>query len=210
MRSGCSGRSRGSSVGHELIDRLAADGSDEAALALLAALNRDEVSVADLRPLLQSPDPAVAKAATWVASELGDRAAPLLDLVPGLLAHELRYVRFFALDVVLVAGDAQLVARGIELCGDPDEAVRWKAMLFLSRLSAGQLGAAVPYLRDEQMRVLTSWLVSPSDVAARLSDPDSLTRRFAVVAAVRTRSFLDEATASADTEFATFARDHLG
>lgn len=194
-------------MGHELIDRLAADGSDEAALALLAGLNRGDPPVAELGPLLRNPNPAVVKAATWVASELGDRAAPLLSFVPSLLSHELRYVRFFALDVVLAAGDAVALARGIELCRDEDEAVRWKAMRLLASASAEQLRSAVPFLRDEPMRGLTEWLAAPTGIASRLSDPDTLARRFAAAAAARTRSSLEVAAASADPEVAGFVHD---
>jgi hypothetical protein len=90
----------------------------------------------------------------------------------------------------------------------------------LAHATAPQLAAAVPYLRDERLRVLATWLggdVAAADITARLGAADRNDRLFAVAAAVR--SFdrdpapLDAAAASPDTELSTFAqreREALG
>src|SRR5262245_45864713 len=132
----CSARSRRSSAvrregnvpaqrGDELIDRLCAGADDSLAGDLLTEVFRG-YPVENLRQLLTCDSDTAARSGAWILSELGDRAAPLLDDSVRLLAHPLRYVRFFALDAVLVnatAGHGPVVAAAIALIVDPDDAV---------------------------------------------------------------------------------------
>jgi hypothetical protein len=172
---------------------------------LLGSLNQREVEVG-----------------AWIASELGARAAPLLDELRTLLRHSSRKVRFFVLDSILAAATTahgEAIARAVEMVSDSDAAVRWKAMHFLARASDDQLTASLPYLDKRWFTPHVSWLLNcgragePGDVIARLDDKDPASRLFAAAAAARivTRdsSALEYATGSVDTEVSSFARDYL-
>jgi hypothetical protein len=210
------------SRGDELIESLrganASSAADAAAIALLAEISNG-YPVEQLTRLFQSSSPAAARASAWIASELGADALPLLDEISALLDNEARYVRFFAVDAVLSAATSdhgKLIAKAIDLIEDPDGAVRWKATQLLARASDMQLAAAVPYLRDERLRILTAWLNSDiglAEISPRLADEDRTTRLFAAAAAVRSanrdRSALDLAAGAADEEVAAFAREEL-
>jgi hypothetical protein len=171
-----------------------------------------------LRVLLRSGVPAAVRSGVWIASELGERAAPLVDDMPALLRHPIRYVRFFAVDIVLAAADTDhgaVIAEAITLILDSDGAIRWKSLQLLSRAAAGQLAAAVPHLSDERLHDLTAWLVhaSPQNILPRIDNDDPTTRLFAVAAAARVaevdRSPLDSVAAGPDMELASFAREQL-
>jgi hypothetical protein len=168
--------------------------------------------------LLRSDEPVAVKTGAWIASELGERAAPLMNDISPLLDHPTRYVRFFAIDAVLAAAngdDGAFIARAVLLINDQDGALRWKALQLLARAADVQLAAAVPYLLDGQMRVLVEWLRTAysADISLRLEDPDLATRLVAVAAAARTadsdRSPLDRAAAGPDEEVASFAKEQL-
>jgi len=172
-----------------------------------------------LRDLIRSDSEPAQRAAAWIASELGDRVGPVLEDVSTLLRSPVRYARFFALDAVLVGAtpaQGRLIAEAIGGLADGDAAVRWKTLRFLARASAEQLAAGVPYLPDEPLRVLTAWLngdPEPADVAARLASDDPRQRQFAAAAAARLAARdtapLTTASASADTEISSFAKDEI-
>ena len=171
-----------------------------------------------LRELIHSDSEPAVRAAAWIASELGDRVAPVLEDVSTLLDSPIRYARFFAIDAVLAASTSahgRLIAKAIDRLADGDDAVRWKAVQFLARASGAQLTAGVPYLQDEQLRVLTAWLSDPepADIIARLAAEDRLSRVFAAAAAARLanedRGPLDAAATMADTEVNSFAKEQL-
>src|SRR5262250_2384419 len=72
-----------------------------------------------------------------------------------------RYVRFFALDTMLVIATAErgpAVAKAIELILDPDDAVRWKALNFLAWAGSDELAAGAEHLRDARLRERARWL----------------------------------------------------
>ena len=84
----------------------------------------DGLPVSNLRAALRSEDDEVVRRAAWLLSELGVKAAPLIDEVPRLLGHSDRTVRFWALDAVLVAGDptcGEAFALAIQLVENSDE-----------------------------------------------------------------------------------------
>jgi hypothetical protein len=168
-----------------------------------------------LIPLVRSDTPAAARSAAWLLSELGTRAEPLIGEAARLLGDPARYVRFFAVDAVLAAaGDEQapVIARAIGLAGDPDEAIRRKVLVLLSRMDGGRLTASLPHLSDPVLRELTSGLIAgrpPAEIRTALADTDPMRRRFAAAAAVRTADLDDgplrAAIESPDEEIATFA-----
>jgi HEAT repeat protein len=106
------------------------------------------------------------------------------------------------------------------LIQDPDEAVRWKALRFLAKAAKNQLSIAVPHLDSQTVAALLAWLLHSGDtqinmqeIITRLSDPDSLTRRFAAAAAARLGPhnpvLLEHAAASTDSEVSSFANEEL-
>ena len=178
-----------------------------------------------LRPLLLSPDPEVARSGAWIASELGPRGKPLLDVVFTLLRHPDKRVRFWVNDCILSWTDSsngREVAGVISSVDDPEMAVRWKAMLFLSRAETNQLAAALDWFAKEEPESLhvpgLRWLLSDiaQDAAAvekMLANPVAQMRKYAVVAAAKmaatNRHPLTIAASSEDSDVVDFATERL-
>ena len=208
--------------GDELVERICEGGSDDDAHELLAEFYRG-YPISNLRRLFHSNREDAIKAGAWMISELGQAATPLLDDVPWLLRHHLRYARFFALDAVLVAASVThgpVIAEAIRLIDDEDDAVRWKAMHFLSRATTHQLRAGVRHLNELTIARLVKWLLDSvsaeraSEIIAAIGDEDPLRRRIGTAAAARiapeNRTPLEHAESSSDVEVAGFAREILG
>lgn len=174
-----------------------------------------------LRQLLRSENPEVVKTGVFIASELGRGAKPLIEEFASLLSHEALAVRFDTLDCVLVCATEQhgdLIARAARLIRDPEEGVRYKTLVFLSRASETQLRAALPFVDAPDLREAMSWLISHRSmdheaILEGLREADPLRRRFAAAAAARPKRFdveaLKEAAASDDPEVASFAESEL-
>jgi hypothetical protein len=206
--------------GDRLLEHLARGGNGRAANDLLREFFYG-YPLERLRVLLESDDAEAAKSGAFIASELGDRFAPLFAAVDRMLEHPVKAVRFDALDVVLVNGTREhgaTLAKAVVLVRDPEEGVRWQAIRFLSRATEEQLRASLSHLDDDLLAALTGWLVAasarePERVVAVLGDVDPLTRRFAAAAARRLvgedESVLRRAADSDDPEVARFARGEL-
>jgi hypothetical protein len=213
--------------GDELIELLQAGPvdaieADRAANDLLHQIF-DGYPVQNLRRLIHSSADQAVGAGAWVVSELGARAAELLDDVDFLLSHRVRDARFFAIDAVLVAASGDhgaLIAKAVMLVADQDQAVRWKILRLLARASTAQLTAAVPHLQDSHIASLAVWLIGDgsqarrSEVLVRLSDSDKETRLFAAAASARLagpdRATIERAAESSDPDIRLFARNELG
>lgn len=179
--------------------------------------------IGNLRLLLDSKLDNAVKAGAWIASELGENAAPLMPLVAERLNHPLKYVRFFMLDVVLVcAGPADRTAltNAVGLMRDSEDAVRWKAMKFLVKATPQQLTGSMSPEMDNELKQLTDWLVRMGgrydkavEIEEKLVSKSWLERAFAVVAAARHAPHdltkLREAAQSADREIQEFAEEQL-
>lgn len=207
--------------GDELIARVAATGSDTMAAELL-----DEFfsgyPVEKLRALLGNDNEAAVKAGAWIASELGDRVAPVMDDLARLLTHPSRYVRFFALDAVLGGATAEhgsALAAAVRSIEDQDKAVRWKALNFLARAGYDQLVASVADLRASKLGELVQWLLESDRtlngalILERIEDADRLSRVFAAAAAARLARhdplLLSRVATVPDPEVSSFAREQL-
>lgn len=176
-----------------------------------------------LRPLLLSSDPRLASSGAWIASELGEKGNALLEVVVNLLEHGDKRVRFWVIDCVLLwAGSSQQreLSKVIRLIDDPEKAVRWKVMVFLSRASEDQLKAALGWfqrMEPESANVRgLQWLLGPKGteveaVEAMLQNSESVMRKYGAVAAVRmakeNRDPLAVAALSNDSEIAEFVAD---
>ncbi|NBE98875.1 hypothetical protein FE391_35320 [Nonomuraea sp. KC401] len=175
--------------------------------------------VDNLGRLLHSGDDATVRTGTWLLSELGDLATPLMDEVPALLSHPHREVRFFAVEVVLTSSDSEhgpVIAQAINMISDYDEAIRWKVVQLLAAATADQLEAGESCLQAGPVKKLTEWLVRQEteepdarDVIARLHSSDPASRLFALAAAARLSeedsALLEQAATVEDEEIRSFA-----
>ncbi|SDJ34611.1 hypothetical protein [Nonomuraea jiangxiensis] len=216
-----------SQAGDDLIERIRMHPADDdvvgpAANDLLSELYKG-YPVENLGRLLHSDDDLVVRTGTWVLSELGELAAPMMDEVPALLASPIRNVRYFAIEVVLLNADERhgpAIASVMRMSMDYDAAVRWKVLEFLSEASTDQLEAGASSLEAGPVKTLADWLVrqddeepDPGDVLARLQGPDPMARLFAAAAAARLsdedRSLLEHALTAEDEEIRSFAQERL-
>jgi hypothetical protein len=188
-----------SRTGDELIELLLAGGMDfdeegQAANDLLSAVI-DGYPAHNLTRLTRSGDRRAVEDGAFVVSELGAKAAEVLDEVDFLLSHPWWKVRFDALDAALTGAspaDDAVLAKAVMLVADPEPAVRWKALWFLAGAATDQLEAAASHLPDDRMARLAAWLAAEGGDPAhlpgilnRLDDPDKQTRMFAAAAAAR-------------------------
>jgi len=211
----------------ELLSRLLRGeaGGGELEHALLNEFHRG-CPVSKLRLLLHAEDDKAAAAGMWIASELGISAKPLFRDIVKLMCHRAIKVRFFSLDCVLVCAgsrDASAINLGVDLIDDPEFAVRWKAMVFLTSVNDTLLRAALIarmwHDKSDQraqrfLQLLAS--VGTRDSAAilvALTDGDLLVRRFAAAMGARmTARDLDpinQAVQSTEPTIRQFAQDML-
>lgn len=174
-----------------------------------------------LEPLLLSKDPRIADVGAWIASELGKKGKPLLDVVVDLLDHPHDGVRFWIIDCILLWADqsrGRALSKAVRLIDDPQKSVRWKTMCFLSQASTTQLEAALTWLITQEPQspnaVGLRWLLGDSGrdvfaVEAMLQHTEPRMRMYAAVAAARMAAEnqhpLVTAASSGDSEVAEFA-----
>lgn len=207
--------------GDGLLARVLEDGDDASANELL-----DEFfagyPVERLRLLLGSNVDHAVRAGAWIASELGSRIEPLIDDVAKLLHHGSRYVRFFALDSILMGAgptSAAPLAAAVGLVEDSDPAVRWKAMGFLTNASREQLAASARHLGRSRLGDSVRWLLqsvasrNSQAIESSLQGKAVVPRLFAAVAAARLAptdpSALRRAAKIDDEEVRSFATERL-
>jgi hypothetical protein len=214
-------------TGDSLIEVLCAEGIDSSTTDSAAYKLLNEVfngyPVRKLHRLVHSSQAGAVRAGAWLLSELPDQAASMLDDIEFLLGHSQRDARFFAIDAVLLGATEEnglLIAKTVTLIDDPDAAVRWKVMMFLSHASIPQLLSSIPYLALGLLTGSITWLASSSqtgadhqDILTRLDSSDRHTRVFATAAATRIaredRTALEYAATSKDPEIKSFAESEL-
>jgi hypothetical protein len=213
--------------GDELIELLLTEEMDpeeegETANDLLAEVIRGYPAL-NLSRLIHSDNRRAVEAGAFVVSELGAKAAQVIDEIDFLLSAQSRNARFDAIDATLAAASSEhgaIIAKAVMLVVDSDQAVRWKALRFLAKATPDQLAAAAPHLADRHMADLVAWLEAGGsdpahlpDILNRLHDPDKRTRMFAAAAAARVaaadRQGLERAAASDDPEVRSFAESVL-
>lgn len=179
--------------------------------------------VEQLRLLLESGDEHVLKTGVWIASELGNRAAPVLDDVAPLLNHSSDYIRYYALEAIATNASAahdHVLARAVQCVRDPNAEVRAQALRCLSWMTDEQINRCIASTDDPALRILLAWLLDlqatesrTQDIVHRLVDADPLVQRFAVVAARRLGPFdpmpLQRAAFAAESDVRQFAEREL-
>ena len=175
----------------------------------------------NLGRLIHSDNIEAVKSGAFVVSELGARAAQVLDEVDFLLSHPVRNARYDALDAALVGASPEhgaILAKAIMLVNDPDYAVRKKSIKFLTNSTRDQLAAAIPSLAHHHVAELVAWLAAVGndavhlpDILSRLHDTDKTTRMFAAAAAARVaatdRRGIEQVAESSDPEIRSFAEN---
>lgn len=179
-----------------------------------------------LRPLLTSDNDALVETGIWISSELGGRAAPLIDVITTLLQHPLSKVRYYAVDAVLTCTqnnpDGRVIFSAVILMEDGDAAVRWKAMDFLARAESAQLLATYLYVEahkpESKHHIGLSWLVNGelddgATITERLRGGDAILRKYAIVGGARIASTnlrpLRDGAALDDADVADFAKNRI-
>ncbi|TMR98697.1 hypothetical protein [Nonomuraea basaltis] len=215
-------------AGEDLIERILAHPADgdlvgSAANDLLSELYAG-YPVEKLTRLLHSGDDRILPTATWLLSELAELAAPLMDEVPPLLSSPIRTVRYDAIAVVLEIADERhgpIIAQVMNLSRDPESAVRWKVLDFLSEASVDQLEAGASSLPSGQIKELTEWLILQDTeepdlpgIVIRLEEGDPVTRLFAAAAAAslsdkEDTNLLEHAAMVEEEEIRSFAQQRL-
>jgi hypothetical protein len=207
--------------GNQLIDRIVSGENDSIVSELLTEFFNG-YPIEKLLILLHSDVESAFKAGAWIASELGNLITPLVSEIAQLLNHPSRNVRFFLLDAILAGATkdhGKEISRAVMLLQDNDEAVRWKALRFLSNAKPTQLASCIPYL-DNSFGIQVAWLLDidnnrlrKDDIILKLEDKDKLTRMFGAIAATRISKSdsdpLRQAAVSADQEVSSFANFEL-
>lgn len=207
--------------GDASLAQVMANGGEASAIDLLSACFAG-YPVERLNKLLMSTEEGHVRIGAWIASELGAQAEPLLDQLTLLLNHSSRYVRFFALDGILMGAGPEHsypLATAIELIRDSDTAVRWKAMNFIARATVKQLASSLERVQDRQVAELLRWLLrvvaddGRAEVVAYIAATDRLSRLFGAIAAARLAieypAGLDLAVTSEDLEVSAFAKEQI-
>jgi hypothetical protein len=210
--------------GDELKEQLRANPEDGViANNLLREFHRG-YDLANLEQLLQSENEEIVKAATWIGSEIGASFRPLLHYANRLLRYPSKHVRFFAIDCVLdcaTSNDGDKVAGAVECLSDAEAAVRWKAMVFLTRATEDQLRAALLHYaglkRNSSFEKGIHWLLSETkdsvEIERYIEDDDIILRKFGAVAVARLKPtdnhLAQRVLGSDDSDIRAFAEDML-
>lgn len=151
-----------------------------------------------LRPLLSYSELTVRRVAVWTASELGPKAAPLTNVVIPLLLESDRYVRYHALEIVMVCSQgasADKFVHVVEAITDEDPVICSLAMRLVVTATDAQLqaaldssarfGSAVDLHRQGLTRLLAIGDNSRDDVLSMLMSCARLTRIYGALIAKR-------------------------
>jgi hypothetical protein len=110
--------------------------------------------VSALQPWLTNSEEKIVETGIWIASELGDKAAPLIHDAVAVLRHRNVTIRYYALDVVAVCAVGNIVSIYVHVppaLQDADKGVAERAMWLMSSAETGQLRAALAhYERDPE------------------------------------------------------------
>ncbi|GAA3254196.1 hypothetical protein [Nonomuraea helvata] len=180
--------------------------------------------VENLARLLHSGEEVVVGVASWLLSELAELAAPMMAELPALLSSPVRNTRYSAITVALENADERhgpVIAQVLNLCLDPDSAIRYKMLEFLTDASLEQLEAGRSCLPPGQVKELVEWLILQdgeepdlAGIVIRLEAGDPVTRLFAAAAAAslsgeEDTDLLEHAAMVEEEAIRSFAQERL-
>lgn len=102
--------------------------------------------VENLRQLLNDERDTVVEVGVWIASELAEKAAPVVSEVQALLKHHNERIRYLAINTILTTPpkkDDLAIVEIINLTDDPSEIVRQNGIRFLSGVQVERLRAVL-------------------------------------------------------------------
>jgi hypothetical protein len=179
-----------------LVSKVINDPLNDKTVKKLLDLFHEGASPVNLLPLIHSSDVHVVEVGTWIASEMGNEATPILSEIVRLLSKGIRGISFDALDCLtscVTSSDPELILEGLRQLCSTDSAIVWKAQMFLCSLSDESIAAVVKHaiqLGNEEIQLrglslLTQTHTSPTQVLESLESSDQLLRAYAAVAALK-------------------------
>lgn len=151
-----------------------------------------------LRPLLSHPELVVRRVAVWLAAELGTQASVIISHVVPLLFETDRYVRYHALEAVMVCSHGENAGKFIHVVDamtDKDPVIRRLAMRLVFRATDAQLKAAIEAcagskssakLHEHGLKhLLQASVNSREDVLSMLNSPKPVIRKYGALLAKR-------------------------
>ncbi|AKT39176.1 hypothetical protein [Chondromyces crocatus] len=156
------------------------------------------LSLETLRPLLKSDDVFVQATASFIASELGHVAQPLIDDIIPLLGAPMARVVWDAMDSLTVCATGEHLATFAHVVGmlaSRDDTLRKHAMSLVSRAELPQIEAALCTFEARMPRddhherglavLMDARQVDAEKIITLMRDPSPLLRRYGAIAAKR-------------------------
>lgn len=154
----------------------------------------DGYPIETLRPLLQSDNESINRAATFVISELGDQACDLLDEVIPLLSRKNRRIKCEVLESIMVCSTGEKAKHFIHIAQSlerEEKVVRKLAMRFVYRASSSQIKAVLKLLKPSSLhykglsKLLKSSALTINEITDMLRSNEALLRRYATIIAIK-------------------------
>jgi hypothetical protein len=175
--------------------------------------------IKNLIALLRNEHIKIIRNAIWIASELPEASGVLLQDAARLAKHSDRRIRYFSLDVIMLATSKEhqeVFSEIVKCLDDPDSVISERAAWLISRATDNQLIAAKKVLDrreprspfatgiDELLGVLSR---GPARAEAMLKSQSALDRRLGLVAAGRYRNEFPSLLALAADSEDTWVRE---
>jgi hypothetical protein len=151
-----------------------------------------------LRALLSNEDYMVKRAAIWIVAELGEAGNELINDVIHLLNYEDRYIKYYALESIMVFSSSVNFARFehiIYKLHDDDPAIRQLAMRLVSNANESQVEATLqsitadkPYANTHKFglnTLLNADLIDAEAFGRMIDDNNVLTKKYGAIASKR-------------------------
>ena len=151
-----------------------------------------------LRALLSNEDHMVKRAAIWIVAELGEAGNELINDVIPLLNYEDKYIKYYALESIMVFSSSVNFARFEHIVyklHDDDPAIHQLAMFLISNANESQLEAALqsitadkPYANTHKFglnTLLHADLIDEEAFRRMIDDNNVLTKKYGAIASKR-------------------------
>lgn len=177
-----------------------------------------------LKPLLQHPDPALRRVATWIVSELGEQACCILEAVAPLTESQDRHIAYYSLETVAncaTGKDAHYFVRIARALESADKIIQFLAMRLLLWADASQLETSALSIREvefiaehrEGLSLLADLdSADPNKILQMLKKQNHISAKYGSIAAKRLYlkypELLVEAAGTHDPEIKKFLDDN--